>query len=237
MSNAYFQFKRFRIEHDKCAMKVSTDACILGAWTPISEHAKNVLDIGTGTGLLALMLAQRNRGISIDAIELDSSAAGQAMENTVSSPYSSRINVIQDDVLSFDFQKKYDLIVCNPPFFQNSLQSPDKARNIARHTVSLAHAQLVNTFDKLLFLNGHASVLLPFSALDEWKKLLSDKGYCIIRQLNIAPRANATQNRVVTLITKSPTKVSETENMFIYDFDNGYSKEAISLLGPFYLNL
>src|SRR5262245_25570320 len=121
MSNTFFQFKQFRIEQDKCAMKVSTDACIQGAWTPIEENVRNVLDIGTGTGLLSLMLAQRKPGIRIEAIEIEEQAYKQAAENVAYSPWAEQIHVIPGDVRNDSLNRKFDLIVCNPPFFQNSL--------------------------------------------------------------------------------------------------------------------
>src|SRR5205085_2984467 len=120
-SNSYFQFKQFRVQQEATAMKVSTDACIQGAWTPIEPFVKNVLDIGTGTGLLSLMVAQRNNHILIDAIELDENAAQQATENIHASPWGDRINIVNGDIRNYTFNRQYDLIICNPPFFQNSL--------------------------------------------------------------------------------------------------------------------
>ncbi|MGN6568280.1 MAG: tRNA1(Val) (adenine(37)-N6)-methyltransferase, partial [Flavipsychrobacter sp.] len=143
MSNQYFQFKQFRIEQDKCAMKVSTDACIQGAWTPIHDHVRHVLDIGTGTGLLSLMLAQRDPRMHIDAVELDEQAATQAKENIVSSPFSERIDIIHGDAKEYQANQQYDLIICNPPFFQNSLLGDNSKRNTARHTLSFSYEDLL----------------------------------------------------------------------------------------------
>src|SRR6185503_17847665 len=109
MSNSYFQFKQFRIEQDRCAMKVTTDACIQGAWTPLLPRIKRVLDIGAGTGLLSLMLTQRNPGITVDAIELDKEAAGQASANVNASAWKDSINIIEGDVCNYAFGQKYDL--------------------------------------------------------------------------------------------------------------------------------
>src|SRR5688500_11779251 len=129
MANQYFQFKQFSIQQDRCAMKVSTDACIQGAWTPIADNVKDVLDIGAGTGLLSLMLAQRNYDIRIDAVELDVEAAQQAKENVASSPWKDRVEVIQADVTQHSFTKLYDMVICNPPFFNNSLLGDTDTRN------------------------------------------------------------------------------------------------------------
>lgn len=133
MSNSYFQFKQFRVEQDRCAMKVTTDACIQGAWTPVLPSVKNVLDVGTGTGILALMLAQKNSEITVDAIEVDKDAAGQARANVAGSPWRERINILEGDVRNYPFDKRYDLIITNPPFFSNSLLGDDVNKNLARH--------------------------------------------------------------------------------------------------------
>src|SRR4051812_8170670 len=117
MSNSYFQFKRFRIDQGSCAMKVTTDACIQGAWCPISPDVKAVLDIGAGTGLLSLMLAQRNDDICIDAIEYDKDAAIQAAGNVLASGWRDRISILYADVRDHRFARRYDLIISNPPFF------------------------------------------------------------------------------------------------------------------------
>src|SRR2546421_11557996 len=121
MSNSFFQFKQFRIDQDRCAMKVTTDACILSAWAPIPP-AGNFLDIGTGTGLLALMMAQRSAGI-IDAIELHEESFLRAKENVEASRWRDRIHIIHSDAKLFRPNKKYDFIICNPPFFQNQLKT------------------------------------------------------------------------------------------------------------------
>src|SRR4051812_43889814 len=111
MSNSWFRFKQFTIEQGNCAMKVTTDACIQGAWTAVLPQVKRVLDIGAGTGLLSLMLAQRVPGIIIDAIEYDAAAAAQARDNAIASPWKESINIIEADVCSYGFTHKYDLII------------------------------------------------------------------------------------------------------------------------------
>jgi tRNA1Val (adenine37-N6)-methyltransferase len=120
MSNTWFQFRNFTLQQDRCAMKITTDACIQGAWTPLAPMPQNVLDIGTGTGLLALMLAQRFPEVHIDAVEYDQSAAAQAQENTDASPFAARIRVINADIRSFSAETQYDNIICNPGQLQCS---------------------------------------------------------------------------------------------------------------------
>ena len=128
MSNSYFQFKQFIIHQDRCAMKVTTDACLFGAWVAEEDKSekiitKNVLDIGTGTGLLSLMYAQKNSLANIDAIEIDEDAYIQAKENVAASPFAERINIIHDDIKRFTFSKKYDCIISNPPFYEKEIRS------------------------------------------------------------------------------------------------------------------
>ena len=133
MSNLCFEFKQFTVWHDKCAMKVGTDGVLLGAWANV-ESAKHILDVGTGTGLIALMLAQRTVQADVTAIEIDSMAAIQARENIAHSPWKNRITLFNCDFRYFHDDLKYDLIVSNPPYFVNALKCLDKQRNMARHT-------------------------------------------------------------------------------------------------------
>lgn len=176
MSNHYFQFKQFTIHQDKCAMKVSTDACIQGAWTPIANDVVDVLDIGTGTGLLSLMLAQRNSSIHIDAIELDADAAIQAKENASASPWADRVQMMQGDVTTHQFTKQYDMVICNPPFFNNSLLGDDAQRNSVRHTISLSYDALLAVLQNVLKPTGYAAVLLPAAEHEIWQNLLLKNG-------------------------------------------------------------
>ena len=129
-----FTFKQFVVKHDMCAMKVGTDGVLLGSW---ADGGDRILDIGTGTGLIALMMAQRFDGAHIDCIDIDPKACQQARGNVADSRFSSRINVYHSDVSSFEPPQQYDSIVCNPPFFSESLKCPDEQRSMARHTDSL----------------------------------------------------------------------------------------------------
>ena len=154
MANDYFQFKQFLIKQDKCAMKVCTDACLLGAFAanrlPLTVH--RLLDIGTGTGLLSLMLAQRNLNAVIDAVEIDEAAAEQAKENFNNSPWKERLNVHNEPIQKFakSINKKYDVIICNPPFFENDLKSNDNQRNLALHSAALSLEELISIVGFLL---------------------------------------------------------------------------------------
>lgn len=237
MSNSYFQFKQFRIEQGSAAMKVTTDACIQGAWTPVLPHVKQVLDIGTGTGLLALMLAQRGEGIMVDAIELDSSAARQAIENVATSIYCDRVVAIEGNVCNYIFTKKYDLIISNPPFFNNSLLSNKQDKNMARHTLSLSYADLLRVIDENLADGGYASVLLPVSEFVIWQQLLLNNSWMELGRLNICHTPNAPVKRIVCLFCKKSIAAIGEHTLIIKDAAGCYTKEFTQLLSPYYLDL
>jgi len=237
MGNNYFQFRQFKIEQDRCAMKVSTDACIQGAWTPTSSAIKTALDIGAGTGLLSLMLAQRNDIVKIDAIEIDQSAAKQATENIATSPWRDRITVVEADVRHHAFAKKYDLIICNPPFFINSLLSDRAARNLARHNLALSYQDLFDVIKANLDQLGYASVLLPSAEHKIWKSLVESNKWRISRELQIIPRVGQAANRVVSLCMADHTSEITEEALVIRDHTDRYTQEFRELLSPFYLSV
>lgn len=236
MPNSYFQFKQFRIAQGDAAMKVSTDACIQGAWTPIRPFVKNVLDIGTGTGLLALMLAQKNSLLKIDAIELDEKSFLQALHNFTQSPWKNRLRAIQGDAKVYDFQKKYDLIICNPPFFYHSLKGTNSERNQARHTIQLDYENLLNISNCYLSENGYLSVLLPRKESKEfWLPLMKRKGFFIEQAYHIIPKKNAPPKRVVFICSKNNTAKTENTAIIIRDENLTYTAEYQKLMQPYYL--
>ena len=148
MANSYFQFKKFIIHQDRCAMKVTTDGCLFGAWIATNAGSKKhgintVLDIGTGTGLLSLIYAQKNPDVIIDAMEMDEEAAEQARENVESFPIKNHVQVHCADARNFMFPHKYDLIISNPPFYEKSLVSPISRKNIAHHHEGLLISELI----------------------------------------------------------------------------------------------
>ncbi len=237
MANQYFQFKQFTIQQEHCAMKVSTDACIQGAWTPIGDNVQRVLDIGTGTGLLSLMLVQRNEQVHIDAIELDEQAAVQATENIKHAPWSERINLVQADARNYEPGRHYDMVICNPPFFNNSLLGDTDSRNTARHTLTLSYNDLLTVLDKVLMKEGYASILLPVAEHEEWEKLLNKNNWYISHRLLIQPKESGMPNRVVSLCSRNKLDDTIEEKLVIYSGLNEYTPEATELLKPFYLKL
>ena len=157
-----FHFKRFSIKQDRCALKVGTDGVILGAWTNV-EGANRVLDIGTGTGLLALMIAQRNDQAQIDAIEIDDASAEQAAENVAASPWADRIRVHRMDVRKMKSDQGYDLIICNPPFYAGEMRSPDERTGLAKHSGELSFADLGKAVADHLSDHGKFACIIPIN--------------------------------------------------------------------------
>lgn len=236
MSNSYFRFKQFTIHQDRCGMKVSTDACIQGAWAPIKPRVKRVLDIGAGTGLLSLMLAQRNDSILIDAIELDVAAAEQARENVAASPWAERINMMQGDVKDYSFATKYDMVICNPPFFINSLQSEEAQRNNARHEVALGQQDLLEVIDKCTNEEGYAVIMLPPVEHTVWQQLCEQNGWRLVEKLEVQPRIGKEANRIVGVYSRQKGEL-QSATLPIKKADDSYTEAFTELLRPFYLFL
>lgn len=159
--NAYlrcmFQFKQFTVEQELCAMKVGTDGVLLGAW---AKGGQRILDAGTGTGVIAMMLAQRYPGARVTAIDIDEGAVRQAQQNVTKSSFAAQVTVLHETLQ--EHQGEYDAIVSNPPFFIDSLAAPDEQRNMARHTATLTYAELMQAAYRLLSDEGELSVVVPF---------------------------------------------------------------------------
>lgn len=204
-----FRFKQFSIRQDRTAMKVCTDACVLGAYADVS--GERILDVGTGTGLLALMAAQRNPPAQIDAVEMDQAAFGQAVENVAGSPFADRVRVWHGRVQDFSPQNRYDRILTNPPFYTNHLRSPDAAVNRALHTDELPFGELVAVVQQLLKPDGQWWVLLPPYEMDQLTTLARTSGLFPFRQLHLRHNANKPVFRVVAGFAFAPTEVAPTD--------------------------
>ena len=243
MSNSYFQFKQFTIHQDKCAMKVTTDACLFGAWV-VNEvkseksKVKNVLDIGTGTGLLSLMLAQKNSEIKIDAIEIDKEAAEQAKINIESSPWKEQINILQGDAKVFSFEKEFDLIISNPPFYENEIRSATDSKNIAHHSENLTLKELLAVIKDNLGKTGSFFLLLPYKRNEEIKKLLKDHQLNISKILFVRQSVNHDYFRIFIKGSLSTwEKETEFDELSICDDKQQYTNDFVSLLKDYYLHL
>ena len=237
MSNSWFQFRQFIIHQDRCAMKVSTDACIQGAWTPLPPNLRYGLDIGTGTGLLSLMIAQRAPDLHLDGIELDSSAVSQASENAASASFGHNINVHQADARQWIGTQLYDLIICNPPFFKNSLKGPDAARNAARHADSLSPEELLEMMLIHLAPEGYVSLLWPPDIQEYFGQIADNKGFFLQQQLQVRDRPGTRINRSIAIYSRKKVIEPKLETLIIKDDAGGYSESFKALMKPYYLHL
>lgn len=221
-------------------MKVTTDACLFGAWVPAPEGPIRILDVGAGTGLLSLMLAQRSPEAVIDAVELDTGAAEQAAENVRTSPFINRITVSQSDARMWMTDEKYDLIVSNPPFFSASLQSDNTRRMDVRHSNTLAMDDLLALAGKFLKEEGSLAVLWPFEAYSHWASAASTQGYRELHRLDVFPSAISRQTRVAALWQRAAevdAPPASRETLFIEEERGRYTTRFTRLLAPFYLRL
>lgn len=234
MPNPYFQFKQFTVWHDKCAMKVGTDGVLLGAWTDVS-NANSVLDIGTGTGLVSLMIAQRCQA-KITAVEIDEDAVLQAKENVLHSPWADRIEVLQEDFVNFSPAGKFDLIVSNPPYFVDSLQSPDEQRTVARHTNNMTYQDLVVNVSKLLSENGRFSMIIPMEVVNSVKGFAEQSGLFLTKQTLVITKPGMLPKRA--LLSFSFYQTGFKENQILIELSrHQYSKEYIELTKEYYLKM
>lgn len=237
MANPFFQFKQFTVYHDKCAMKVGTDGVLLGAWTQTAE-ARNILDIGTGTGLIALMLAQRTTAI-IDAIDIDADACLQAKENSQASPFSDRIHIHHQPLASFKKGKKetYDLIVSNPPYFVHSLKSPEEKRNLARHTESLSLEELIGDSKEMLSPSGRICLILPSDQEEILRQTIERHTLYIRRRTHVIPVSGGTVKRILIELSKTPAVHIETEELVLEEKRHQYTPQYTALTQAYYLKM
>jgi len=236
MSNHYFQFKQFKIEQEKCAMKVCTDSCLFGAWIKVNESVKSILDIGTGTGLLSLMLAQKSAA-HVHGIEIDENAFLQTIENFENSAWNERLTAYHGDVKAFDFSQTFDFIVCNPPFYENEVDSKMHEEKIAKHSLHLTLSYLMSAIEKLLKTNGKFAILLPFYRKDEFEKLAAKHSFYPEQTLFIKQTPAHDFFRYAAGFTKENSTNNQHEEISIKVKGNVYSDKAIALLKPYYLFL
>ncbi|MDL2215199.1 methyltransferase [Dysgonomonas sp. OttesenSCG-928-M03] len=238
MPNPYFKFKKFTVYHDKCAMKVGTDGVLLGIWTELSD-CNTILDIGTGSGLIALILAQRSEGrnTSIDAIDIDRSAILQAMENVEHSPFEN-IFCVHNSIQEYAprCNKKYDLIVSNPPYFSSSLLSPDEQRTLARHSTALDISDFIFASRSLLSERGRISLIFPYTEKNTLIDIAQNAGLSASRITTVYPTPASLPKRVLIEFTLADQELKETQ-LIIEKERHVYSPEFTELAKDFYLKL
>ena len=235
MGKNSYQFKQFTINQERCGMKVGTDGTLLGAWANAPERPCRILDIGTGTGLLALMMAQRYPEASVVGIDIDKDAAMQAQENVGASPFSDRITIIHGDATKIEDKEEFDAIVCNPPYFVDSLICPKDQRTLARHTVSLTYEQLMGTAYKLLKNDGVFSIVVPTENNDAIESAAAFAGFLISRICMIKTTPNKLPKRQLIELRKVRTEDLDFKEVILEEVHNQRSEWYFELTKEFYL--
>ena len=235
MANNYFQFKQFKIVQQHSAMKVGTDGVLIGAWTNV-ENTVTILDVGTGTGLIALMMAQRTNA-QITAIEIVKEAAKEATENVNNSPWKER--VIIKNISFQDFVKssksKFDLIVSNPPFFINSYKTENEHRTIARHNDLLPFDELVKGAKKLLSENGRLAIILPVEPAEIFIEIAKNEGLNLTRLTKVKPKSLKIPNRFLMEFTVQELTLSDDILTIYLEDSSDYTEKFKQLIRDFYL--
>lgn len=234
MSEPKFRFRQFEVWHDRCAMKVGTDGVLLGAWAGVEERSR-ILDIGTGTGLIALMAAQRAPAATVWGIEIDEAAAAQAEENARRSPFADRVRMLRGDVRTFDFRQSFDCILCNPPFFTEDTLPPDAQRTLARNSVSLRFGELISAVVRLLAPDGEFHVILPTSAVNDFitQSFMSD--LYVQRKCAVRTVLRKEPKRQMLSFSRDRNGYTETEELILQAPDGSRTPAYASLTKDFYL--
>ena len=234
MAGQWFHFKQFSIRQDGAAFKVGTDGVLLGAWADVSG-AGSILDIGTGTGLLAIMLAQRS-GARITALEIDPSSALQARDNASASPWRDRIRILQISLQDFKPPEKYDLVITNPPFFQDSMRPEDRGRMISRHDALLSLEDLAETAPRLMHDRGRFCLVLPLAESRTFERVGSDRGLHMHRLLRVRPGPNHPEKRRLMEFRLYPPGTVQCDDLVIEKgARHDYTERYRELTGDFYL--
>lgn len=237
MPNTWFHFKQFTIQQERASMKVGTDGVLLGAWASVPGPGSRVLDIGTGTGLIALMIAQRTKLVAVDAVEIDPSSARQAEENFRNSPWKERIQCVESSFQDYATRCKwtYELIVCNPPFFSGSSKTPSKEKNLARHDDTLSLKDIIEGSIPLLNKKAALSLVLPLQKETQAMDLISDYGLFCRRHTRVKPAPGKPLKRVLLEFSYLSGKVLEDELVIETQIRHRYSDKFKALVNEFYL--
>lgn len=227
-----FRFKQFSVEQSDVAMKVGTDGVLLGAWVAFRGGERRVLDIGTGTGVIALMAAQRSVAEYIAGVDVDEASAARAAANFAASPWSGRLHSFCSPVQDFEADEPFDVIISNPPYFVDSLLSPDKRRTTARHTASLPFGELDSAVCRLLAPDGRAALILPPEQMEEFASITSLR---MVRRCDVRSVPNGAVKRVLAEFSRCGEKLRREELVIETDERGVFSDEYRRLTKDFYL--
>ncbi len=233
-----FCFKKFKIDQERCAMKIGTDGVLLGAWTTLEHEPESIMDIGAGTGIISLMLAQRSDAPTIDAIEIDADAYEQCVDNFEASPWGDRLYCYHAGLDEFvdEVEDSYDLIVSNPPFYREVVSSGDVSRDMARQSDSLPFSELLKGVSKLLSANGIFSTILPFKEERRFVELAIALELFPNRITRVKGNKKASFKRSLLQFSSIEKKVNTSE-LIIEEERHVYTEDYIQLTKDFYLKM
>ncbi len=234
-----FLFKKFTIEQNRCAMKIGTDGVLLGAWTPLENNPFSILDIGTGTGIIALMLAQRSSAEQIDALEIDEDAYEQATDNFENSPWNDRLFCFHAGLDEFveEPEDEYDLIVSNPPFYSEDYKSSNDQRDLARFQDAMPFEDLVEAADLLLSENGILSVIIPFKEEENFVALATAHELFPLKITRVKGTPTSETKRSLLAFSRSQSPNFTIDELIIETARHIYTPEYIALTKDFYLKM
>ena len=229
-----FNFKKFSVNDALCAMKVGTDGVLIGAWADV-EGAKHILDMGTGSGLIALMVAQRNRKAWVEAIDIDEGAVLQASKNIEASPWGERISVAISDANSYMPTEHFDHIVSNPPFFTTTLLSPDERRAMARHCSTLTYDDIVTAAERMLMPGGRLSLILPTSEAAQFRRVAFERLWLSRETTVLTRKGDQPKRTMMEFILCEEPLMPRVDTLEIYDVNGTYSDKYRQLTKEYYL--
>ena len=234
-----FQFKQFSVEQDRCAMKIGTDGVLLGAWTTIENNPFSILDIGAGTGVIALMLAQRSNAEQIDALEIDEEAYEQSVDNFENSPWSDRLFCFHAGLDEFieEPEDEYDLIVSNPPFYTDDYKSDNEQRDLARFADAMPFEDLIEAADLLLSENGTFAVIIPFKEEQNFLALAKDYELYPLKITRVKGTPTAEIKRSLLAFSRNENVNFTIDELIIETSRHQYTPEYIELTKDFYLKM
>lgn len=234
-----FQFKQFSLEQDRCAMKIGTDGVLLGAWTPIENNPISILDIGAGTGVIALMLAQRSNAEQIDALEIDEEAYEQSVDNFENSPWSDRLFCFHAGLDEFveEPEDEYDLIVSNPPFYTDDYRSDNEQRDLARFADAMPFEDLIEAADLLLSEKGTFAVIIPFKEEENFLALAAAYELFLLKITHVKGTPTTEIKRSLLAFSRNESANLPIDELIIETSRHQYTPEYIALTKDFYLKM